>query len=187
MRQRCLASFLLLGVMITGCSSASQHAATPPPVLRSSAPAPSASVAPTPSPSATPFVSPATEAGAYAFVKAYFAELDKAYATGDVSKLEPYRRATCSCLGFERDIRSYYGRGGKIIGERTFIDKWSLGEHGPAFARVGILFHTSEVTNRLMGKPDTVTKSESGVFSLDLRRVSNSWVFSDIRYGPALK
>jgi hypothetical protein len=185
MRQRCLASFVLLGVVITGCSSSGTHAAAPPPVVRSSAATPSPVASPTPSPSATPFLSAATEAGAYAFVKAYFAELDRAYASGDVSKLAPYRQATCSCLGFERDIRSYYGRGGKIVGEKTFIDKWSLGDHGPAFARAGILFHTSDVTNTLPGRADSVTKSESGIFALDLRRVSNTWIFSDIRYGPA--
>lgn len=127
-------------------------------------------------------MSPGTEAGAYAFVKAYFAELDRAYATGDVSKLEPYRRASCSCLGFERDIRSYYGRGGKIVGEKFIIDRVVFGDHGPAFAEVGVAFRTPSVKNKLPNMASTTTDPESGSYALSLRRVANRYIVSEIQY-----
>ena len=195
MRRRCLAIFGLLGVVLTACSSSSPHAAEPPAspsrsvasasasVAASPGPSASPSSVATPTPSATPFVSAATEAGAYAFVKAYFAELDRSYASGDVSKLAPYRTSTCSCLGFEKDIASFYGQGGRLLGEQTVIDTWYLGDHGPAFARAAIAFHTTGVTNRLPGKADTFTKSESGIFAIDLHRSADTWVISDVRYG----
>ena len=194
MRHRCLAMLLLLGVAIAGCSSSSPHAAAPPvsPSGSVSSTSPSVGVSPTPSPSsvgtptasATPFVSAGTEAGAYAFVKAYFAELDRAYASGDVSRLVPYRLSTCSCLGFERKIRGHYAVGDSIVGESTVIDNWEFGDHGPAFARTAILFHTVPVTIKSRSKQDIVIPRERGEFAIDLRRSGTNWVVADVRYGP---
>src|SRR4051812_115384 len=121
MWRRCAAAWVAVAAVCAGCSSGAAKGAAPPPPPASSPSAParaSARVSPRPTPtaSATPFVSSADEAGAYAFVKAYFAELDRAYATGDVSRLATYRLATCSCVGFERDIRRYYDVGGRLVG-----------------------------------------------------------------------
>src|SRR5690242_5611403 len=103
-----VALVLVVGTGLAGCASGGAPAAAPvgaerPARASSAAPSPP----PSPRPSPTPFVSSADEAGAFAFVKAYFAELDRAFATGDVWQLEPYRDVSCSCVGFERQIRNY--------------------------------------------------------------------------------
>lgn len=183
---RCAAACASLAVVVAGCSSSPSQGAAPPPKPAASAPSTVPHQPPNPPPtpraSATPFVSSADEAGAFAFVKAYFAAVDRAYATGDTSQLVPYRAKTCSCLGAEMDIHSYYDKGGKISGESLIIDRMVLGERGPAFARVGVLFHTPAVRNFLPGKAVTMTQPESGALALDLKRTGNTYVISEVQF-----
>jgi Family of unknown function (DUF6318) len=183
----------VVGVAVAGCASAPTTAAVPPPsVAVSGAPSASAtgpgsaSASPTPSPtpssSATPFVSSADEAGAYAFVKAYFAELNRAYATGDVSRLKLFREPTCICVRSEKLIVSTYTAGGRISGVSFAVLGWAFGAHGPAFARTAISFHMPSVRHEFPGKPSAVEPPVDGDYAIDLRRHSGYWVISDIRF-----
>ncbi len=156
MWRRCVGAVGLLGVItggLVGCASSPTRSAAVPsstPVARVTvAPAATPSVAPTPTPtpavSATPFVSSADEAGAHDFVVAYFAELNRAYATGDVSRLKPYRLDTCICVKKEEHIVQVYKAGGRISGVSYTILGWAFGDHGPAFARTAVHFHSAAI------------------------------------------
>jgi hypothetical protein len=181
MLTRGLASFSLLVVVAAGCSSSATHGASPAPA--SGAPS-AAAVTPSvePTPSATPFVSSADEAGAKAFVVSYYAELDKAFASGDTSRLTPYRLATCICVKSETGIRSTYDAGGSIVGAKLTILKWAYGAHGPAFARTAIAFHATSLTDKMPGKKDVTEREVYGDYFIDLRRLENHWQISDIRF-----
>jgi hypothetical protein len=121
----CLGAVSLLAVVggaLAGCASAPTPAAAVPPGVsarasasapRSASASPSAAPSLTPTAGATPFVSASDEAGAYYFVKAYFAELNRAYASGDVARLKLFREPTCICVRTERLIVSTYAAGGE--------------------------------------------------------------------------
>jgi hypothetical protein len=184
MLTRCLASISLLVVVTAGCSSSSSTGAS----------AAAVSVAPTsvaasptvsPTPSATPFVSSGDEAGAHAFVLAYYAELNRAFATGDTSRLAVYRLGTCSCLKFDNEIRTAHDAGGSIDGAKIVVTKWVYGDHGPAFAKAAVAFSFPTITTRIPGKPDVVEAALRIYHVLDLRRQGGAWVISDIRYKAA--
>jgi hypothetical protein len=183
MRTRSLAILSLLVVVTAGCASSAATGASPAPV----AVAPSAVVTPTvsPTPSATPFVSSGDEAGAHAFVLAYYAELNRAFVTGDTSRLAPYRLATCSCLKFDHEIRTAYDAGGSISGAEITVTKWVYGDHGPAFAKTAVAFSLPEVTIRIPGRKDVVEAALRVFHVLDLRRRGATWVISEIRYKAA--
>jgi hypothetical protein len=135
--------------------------------------------------SATPFVSSGDEAGAYAFVKAYFAELNRAYATGDVAELATYRLPTCICVRTDKLIRTTYSAGGRITGVNFTVLKWAYGAHGPSFARTAVSFHNSVIRHVLPGKPTVVEPPLDGFYAIDLRRQQDHWVISDIRFKRA--
>ncbi len=195
MWRRCVGVVGLLGVTaggLVGCASSPTRSAAVPsstPVVRVTAPpaaSPTASPSPTPSPtpsvSATPFVSPADEVGAHDFVVAYFAELNRAYATGDVSRLKPYRLDTCICARSERLILDTYKAGGRIVGVNFEVLGWAWGAHGPAFARTAIKVHVTPGKHELPGKPTVVDPVVDGYYAVDLRRESGGyWAISDIR------
>ena len=185
MRHCVLAPVALLAVAAAGCGSpAATHGAAPPTASASTTLAPpnrTAAPTPTPSVTATPFVTAADEAGAYAFVKAYFSSLDHAFRTGDVQALVPLRSATCSCVRFEQTIRDVYDVGGHISGAKLTILGWAFGSHGPGFARTAVYFHASQVRNVIKGKPDHVDAAFNGYYAVDLRRTGNSWVVNDVR------
>ncbi len=118
MWRRCLGAvglLVLIGGGLLGCASSPTRSAAIPAAAPSVSMTPRATPSPTPTPtvSATPFVSTADEAGAHAFVLAYFAELDRAYATGDVSRLKPYRLDTCICVKNEKTHPETYAAGGE--------------------------------------------------------------------------
>jgi hypothetical protein len=181
MLTRCLASVSLLLVVTAGCSSSASHGAS---LAPASVAASTAAVTPSaaPTPSARPFASSADEAGAKAFVAAYYAEWDRALATGDTSEMVPYRLATCSCAKFDRDIRSTYDTGGSLVGATIDIYKWVYGDHGPTFARTGIEFSISKIIDKTPGKKDFVEPAVYLRHFIDLRRVGAHWVISEIRY-----
>lgn len=183
MLTRCLASISLLVVVTAGCSSAATRGASPIPASTSAV---SASVAATPpvspTPVAKPFVSSADEAGAHAFVVSYYTELDKAFATGDTSRLVPYRLATCVCVKSERLIQKAYGAGGSIVGAKLTIQRWVYGDHGPAFAKTGIAFYATGATHKMLGKKDVTQRQVYGRYFIDLRRLADRWVISTIRF-----
>ena len=181
MLTRCLASISLLVVVAAGCASSSSTGASAAPV--SVAPT-SAAASPTvsPTPSATPFVSSGDEAGAHAFVVAYYAELDRAFASGDTSRLTPFRLASCACVKAELAIRKTYDAGGSIVGAFLRITKWVYGDHGPAFAKTGIAFYASAITDKLPGKEDVVEREIYGHYFLDLTRTAGHWTISAIRF-----
>ena len=184
MLTRCLASISLLVVVAAGCSSSATHGASSAPV----AVAPSSAAATpsvTPTPSATPFVSSADEAGAKAFVVAYYAELNRAFATGDTSRLGVFHVASCSCAKFDKEIRTAYDAGGSISGAKITVTKWVYGDHGPAFAKTAVAFSLPAITTRSPGKKDVFEAALRVFHVLDLRRVGGSWVISDIRYKAA--
>lgn len=196
MWRRCFGAMTLLTVIgggLAGCASAPTSAAAAPPPsasVRASAgasvtPSPTPTPTPTPRVSATPFVSAADEAGAYAFVKAYFAELNRAYATGDVSRLAPYRQPTCICVGKETGIVEAYASGGRIAGVSFNVLKWAYGAHGPSFARTAIYFQLGAVRHLSPGKPTVVDPPISGLYAIDLRRMQDHWSISDIRFERA--
>jgi hypothetical protein len=139
----------------------------------------------TPSASATPFLSPADEAGAHAFVLAYLRELDRAYATGDVSRLKPYRLDTCVCVKKEQRIVDVYSAGGRITGASYTVLGWAYGAHGPAFARTAIRFHSAAIRHHWPERPTEVDPAIDGYYAIDLRRVSAHWAISDIRFKRA--
>jgi hypothetical protein len=168
-------------ILSTACSSSAAHGATTAPV---SAPQSTAAATPTvvPTPSAMPFVSSADEAGAKAFVFAYYAELNRAFATGDTSELAVYHLVSCSCTDFDDEIRAAYEAGGSISGAKLAITKWAYGDHGPAFAKTAIEFTVPAITTRVPGKQDVVAHASRAIHVLDLRRVGSRWVISTIRY-----
>jgi hypothetical protein len=176
----CLAAASAL-TLLAGCASSATQGAEPAPV--SVAPktvAATPSVAPTPS--ATPFGSTADEAGAHAFVLAYYTEWERALTTGDTAGMLPYRLATCTCANFDRKIRTTYRAGGSFVGAQINVYKWVYGAHGPAFARTGIEFSVSKITDKVPGKKDHVEPAVYLRHFVDLRRVDNHWVISEIRY-----
>lgn len=197
MWRRCAGAVILpalVGVALSGCASTPTRAATAPPNAPASAsvsPSPSASPslgstpAPSPTASATPFVSAADEVGAHAFVVAYFAELNRAYATGDVSRLVPYREPTCICVRFETRIVGVYSKGGQISGTDFQVLKWAFGAHGPAFARTAVYFHVTAIRHEIPGKPTQVDAAANGYYAIDLRRQRGHWTISDIRFKAA--
>src|ERR1700712_2848405 len=127
------ALFVLTALLLTVSCGGGQRGATPPPPASTTAAAPS----PQPSPSATPFVSSADEAGAFAFTRAYLAALEKAFADGDVSRLGPYRRGSCTdCLQLEKRISDQYTAGNHVRGAQLQLQKLLLGQSGPSFAKV---------------------------------------------------
>src|SRR5665213_3266643 len=167
MWRRCAAAWMLLALFVSGCASGGPSGASPPSVKASASAAvpasASASPSATPSPAlATPFVSSGDEAGAYAFVKAYFAELDRVFASGDTAALAPYRIPTCICIRVEKNIRDVYDLGGRITGARLTILKWAYGNHGPAFARTAIYFYATPIVHHLPGKPDATDRALYG-------------------------
>jgi hypothetical protein len=182
-----------MGAVLAGCASATTRAAAVPSASASAVVAPSviatpsASPSPTPTPtaSATPFVSSADEAGAHAFVVAYFAELDRAYATGDVSRLKPYRLDTCICVRLERRIAGVYAQGGHITGASLQVLGWAYGAHGPAYARTAIYFHSTAISHVIPGRPTETDPALKGYYAVDLRRDRTHWVISDIRFKKA--
>jgi Family of unknown function (DUF6318) len=181
MLTRCLASISLLVVALAGCASAAPHGATLAPVSvapLTATPTP----APAPTPSATPFLSTADEAGAKAFVTAYFAEWDRALATGDTSRMESFRLATCVCVRAETRIKATYAAGGTITGAKLTVLKWAYGAHGPAFARTAIAFHATATTYKIPGSPDLTDPALYGDYFVDLRRSGTHWIVSDVRY-----
>ncbi len=192
MRRRGLAPFALLAVVITGCSSSGPHAAAPPPVVTPPAATASPSAAPTPAPtpSATPFISAATEAGAYAFVKAYFAELDRALCVGGCF-------AACAVSGgdvFLSWFRAEYSqllRPGREAGWRVrlFIDNWVFGDHGPGFAKAATQLSYQHGTKRLApaGVDNRRRRAERGIYVIDLTPRAQHWVLRDVRSGPSSK
>jgi hypothetical protein len=127
-------------------------------------------------------VSTADEAGAHAFVVAYFAELDRAYATGDVSRLRPYRLDTCTCAKNEKLIRSTYVGGGKMAGVHFDVLKWVYGAHGPAFARTAISFSLPAISHIVPRKPVVVEPPLEGYYAIDLTRLGDHWVITEIRF-----
>ena len=184
----------VVGGTLAGCASTPTPASAAPPsasarvsVGASASPSPSASPTPSPTPraSATPFVSPADEAGAHAFVVAYFAELNRAYATGDVSRLAPYREPTCICVRFEARIAGVYSKGGRITGAAFEVLKWAFGAHGPAFARTAVYFHATAIRHELPGEKSEVDSPVNGYYAIDLRRQQDHWAISDMRFKAA--
>jgi hypothetical protein len=177
----------LIGGGLVACASSPTRSAAIPASAPSVSVTPRVTLTPTPTPtaSATPFVSAADEAGAHAFVLAYFAELDRAYATGDVSRLKPYRLDTCVCAQNEKLIRRTYTGGGKIRGVKFEVLNWVYGAHGPAFARTAISFSLPAVSHILPGKPVVVEPPLDGYYAIDLTRFSNHWTISDIRFKRA--
>ncbi len=190
MWRRCAAAFVPLALFVSGCASGEPPSAAVPPSASASAsgsPAGRVSASPSPSPTASPvavaspFVSAGDEAGAYAFVKAYFAAVDRAIVSGNTDPLVPYRLPSCSCLGVEREIRSLYVDGVRLGGARLSILKWVYGDHGPAFARTAIHFHSTAIT-RISPKGRTTEPAIDGDYFVDLRRTGGRWIISDIRF-----
>jgi hypothetical protein len=135
-----------------------------------------------PTPSATPFVSSGDEAGAKAFVAAYYAEWDRALATGDTSRMKTYRLDSCVCAKAEMNIESTYRAGGKIVGARLTILKWAYGAHGPAFARTAIAWHATAMTFKVPGRADHTDRALYGDYFIDLRREGTRWFISTTRF-----
>ena len=191
MWRRCSGAVSLLAVVVvalSGCASTptTAAAAVPPsaavlasPSSPSSSPSPTPSASPTAS--ATPFVSSADEAGAHAFVVAYFAELNRAYATGDVSRLATFRTATCICIKSEKLITSTYAAGGRIAGAHFTVLGWAWGAHGPAFARTAVAVEVPAVRRGVPGRPLVTEAAAHGYWAIDLRRQLGRWTISDIR------
>lgn len=127
---------LLAALLVTVSCGGNQKGATPPPPV---AAAPSATA--TPTPSATPFVSSADQAGAFAFTRAYFDELNRAFASGATTTLATFRKPSCSCTAIETTINETYGQGGRITGQQAKVEGLSSGETGPSFFKV-----TAELT-----------------------------------------
>lgn len=191
MWSRCIQAVSLLavaGVAMAGCASTpTRAAALPSASVRTSptaspSPSPSPTPSPTPRASAIPFLSSADEDGAHAFVVAYFAEVNRAFATGDVSRLVPYREATCTCVGQEELIVKAYSAGGQITGVNIAVLGWAWGAHGPAFARTAIAFHMPATRQELPGRPTVVDPPVNGAYAIDLRREFDHWLIRDIRF-----
>ena len=109
-RRRGLPLFLplvlgLLAVLLAGCSSGSAHGgvlARPSSSLRVSA---TASATPTPAPS--PSSAAAVEAG----VRAWFAAVNVAFASGDTKALREHTEQTCACLNLARMVEATWAHG----------------------------------------------------------------------------
>jgi hypothetical protein len=174
MRRRAL-GLLAVGLLTVSCSGGGQKGAAPPPPVTSSPASPS----PTPSP--TPFVSSADEQGAFEFVRAYYDALNHAVATGDTTRLHPFRADTCSCTKSERDVSSAYSNGGRVEGTHLQIQDLLLGQSGPAFAKVTVQFHTSpgrQVDGAGGVKPLTAVSGSQFVY---LTRDGDHWLIDDIK------
>jgi hypothetical protein len=166
-------------ILLAGCSSSATQGAAAPSSVPPTAVAATPTVAPTPS--ATPFASSSDEAGAHAFVVAYLAEWDHAFATGDTSKMATYQLASCFCVKAVTEINATYAAGGSYVGARFTILKWAYGDHGPAFARTAVSFQADRIVTKMPGEKDIVEPEMYGHYFLDLRRSGNHWQISAIR------
>lgn len=118
-RQSKLALLLAPGLLAVACST--QTTPTQPQSLPSIKP-PSSTALPT-QPSTRP--QPASDAVIKAFIESYYAEINHAIATGDVSKLETYSTPACPCRKLVASIKE------KSTGSRIRGGAISLGSVSP--------------------------------------------------------
>jgi hypothetical protein len=170
--------FVLAAVLLTVSCGGEQKGAAPPPPASASQP----TAAPTPTPAATPFVSSADQAGAFAFTRAYMSELEKAFGTGDLSEMAPYRRSSCTgCRELEQRVSMVYQSGGSIRGTRIMVRQLLLGQSGPAFAKVtAVVENPASVTVNSQGASASNPPSTGSYFLL-LTRQDNHWVVDELR------
>lgn len=98
---RQLALTLTVGAILVGCSSAGDKPQTLPTLSASARVDASASLSTPPSAAATA----ASAAGVEAFIKSYYAEINRAIRTGDVSKLATYSTPACPCRRLVASIK----------------------------------------------------------------------------------
>jgi hypothetical protein len=115
-------------------------------------------------------------------VAAYYAEWDRALATGDTSRMATYRLASCICVKAETSIKATYQAGGRTFGAKLTILRWAYGAHGPSFARTAIAFYATAMTYKVPGKADETDPALYGDYFIDLRRVGTHWVISATRF-----
>ncbi|MGH3492840.1 MAG: DUF6318 family protein [Sciscionella sp.] len=138
-------------LVLTGCQG--DPAPSPPPTPSASSAAPSASpspVAPT-LPAAARGTSPAA---AKAFVRYYFATINYAALSGDVSGLRSLSEPGCkSCNAIIKNITKVYGAGGYIQSENWEVRSVIVLQHekGREVLSVGLFLHR-EVTIDALGK-----------------------------------
>lgn len=168
---RCFTWVLAALLLTVSCSGGDQEGANPPPP-----PVVPSTTTPAPAAPATPFVSSADREGAFAFVRAYLEQLNRASATGDVAGLTNYRKPSCACKQFEQEITDVYARGGRIEGDTVEVLRLLAGESGPSYSKVTALIRSTPYTTVDASGGRSAGVGAEGDFYFLLTRETNRWV-----------
>lgn len=162
-----------VGTVIAGCSSDGNKPQTLPTL---SAPA-TVEMSPTPATPSPPATADASAAGVEAFIKSYYAEINHAIRTGDVSALTTYSVPTCSCRRLVDSIRQ------KSVGSRIIGGKFTLREvvpHDltPTLARARVLFDVdkAQVVKTDGTIAETIAAAPGARDDISLVRESDRWL-----------
>jgi predicted lipid-binding transport protein (Tim44 family) len=160
--------------VVSACGGSSGEPRTAPPVSTSPA---SAS---TPSPEATGIDAPGPQ-GAAAFARFFYAQIQRAFETGDVSVLQKYSRSECeTCQNFISSVNGTRAAGGRVEGYKiTVLTAVAPADTG-ATARVDIVRNSTEsIEYDKHGKVVDRAAGHKGIEEqMNLVRVNNSWQVS---------
>lgn len=174
---RALTGWLGLAALVCGCLVACTSAAGTPGTL------PSVSSRPTAAPSSSGSPSPsqssdeaAIEAAAIeAAVLAYYAAMDEAAKTGNVSAFEAASLATCPCRDFSEAVSRRFA-GGRLVGAGVEVDEVNVNQTAPKRAVVTVVYRTAAyVAESDTGSTESFDASEVKS-SLVLLSTSAGWL-----------
>jgi hypothetical protein len=165
---------------LAACASSGSGAAPPPPAVVTPSTQTPAQSAPPPVPAPN---TPATAEGAIAFIKAYYAEMNHALYTNELSLLSAYSQPSCPCRKLVGQITDHRLKNQHWTSHAREIDSFSVDLIDSVHAEVSVHSHwpaTRLVDNR--GKVIDSDPGHSAVEKFVLDFSSSNWHIS-IVYG----
>jgi len=172
---RSVALALVLTATVAGCSSSDGEKPRVLPTIPSLTPS---STSPTPLASATADTSAAS---VVAFIKSYYAEINRAIETGDVSTLTSYSVPACPCRRLVESIREKT-TGSRIQGGEFTLRTVSSHDVTPTLAGAEVLY---DVAKAEVVKPDgrvieTVKAAPGARDDISIVRYNGRWLVSNV-------
>lgn len=173
---RQLALALALGAVLAACSDDGDKPQVLPSVTTPS-PTPSKS----PAPSVSPTGSDASAAGVEAFIKSYYAEINRAIETGDVSTLTSYSVPACPCRRLVESIREKT-TGSRIQGGEFTLSTVSPHDVTPTLAGAEVLYDVAkaEVVKSDGRVIETVKAAPGARDDISVVRYNDRWLVSNV-------